>query len=606
MCGIYLRISRKNEIWLDDFDSKNIGQILKRGPDGISICKSSNSQVVYGFTRLAIRALQSGNQPFIEGRFVSVFNGEVYNCEYLIKQIISKFPTEIIPESDTKILGLWLYLFGPDSINEVIGMFAGYIHIGSKIYGFTDRVGEKPLYYGFFEDVFFVSSNLPDFKGGSELLSEYTLLTGLLKSQISNDVFMLTPGTFFEIDESLTEKKSGIKIVKYWQWPKRPIVFSKQKIENFEAILTDSVKSQLVSDVGMSVLLSGGVDSGVIAAIARRELGSTLTSFTLSFKGSKYSEKTNSEITAKYLNLKHEVIEISFEDLANNLNSTLDAMDIPIFDSGALSLFSLCKEVSQVNKVSLTGDGGDELFRGYSIFNYMLIINLLSIMPAKLPLSIVLKIINKFHSQSENYLGYELKISRALSSVYKREINPLYGALGPFGGSDLFTYICDQVQKKEVAAKKRFILKKDIESYFIEEILPKIYLVKSDRISMYHGLELRSPFLDYRVIEAAFGFSEWNLNVNPRKEILKQIASNLLPKEILNSKKHGFSAPFHNVVKYLNKPDWRSPRDEKELSLFNKIWSDALDGKESAGTPAWNILVREHFYKKALKNQVDN
>jgi asparagine synthetase B (glutamine-hydrolysing) len=82
MCGVYLRISRKNEVWLDDFDSKNIGQILKRGPDGISICKSSNLQVVYGFTRLAIRALQSGDQPFIEGRFVSAFNGEVYNCEY--------------------------------------------------------------------------------------------------------------------------------------------------------------------------------------------------------------------------------------------------------------------------------------------------------------------------------------------------------------------------------------------------------------------------------------------------------------------------------------------------------------------------------------------
>jgi asparagine synthetase B (glutamine-hydrolysing) len=155
MCGVYLRISRKNEVWLDDFDSKNIDQIIKRGPDGISIYKSSNSQVVYGFTRLAIRALQSGDQPFIEGRFVSAFNGEVYNCEYLIEQIILKFPTEIIPESDTKILGLWLYLFGPDSINEVIGMFAGYIHVGSKIYGFTDRVGEKPLYYGFFEDVFF-------------------------------------------------------------------------------------------------------------------------------------------------------------------------------------------------------------------------------------------------------------------------------------------------------------------------------------------------------------------------------------------------------------------------------------------------------------------
>jgi asparagine synthase (glutamine-hydrolysing) len=601
MCGVYLRISKNNEVWLDDFDAKNIRQIIKRGPDGVSLQKFSDSKVVYGFTRLAIRALQNGDQPFIEGRFISAFNGEVYNCEYLIKQIISKFPTEIIPESDTKILGLWLYLFGPDSINEVTGMFAGYIHIGSKIYGFTDRVGEKPLYYGFFEDVFFVSSNLPEFVDRSELISDYTLLTGLIKPQISNEVFMLTPGTFFEIDESLIGKKSEVKIVKYWKWPNRPKFFSEQKKGNFEVILTDSVKSQLVSDVGMSVLLSGGVDSGVIAAIARREFGSTLTSFTLSFKDSKYSEKSNAVTTAKHLDLRHEIIEVSFEDLANNLNSTLDAMDIPIFDSGALSLFSLCKEVSKANKVSLTGDGGDELFRGYSIFDYSFIINLLSVIPSRLPLSIVLKNLNKFQSQNENYLGFELKISRALSSVYKREINPLYGALGPFGGSNLFTYICDQVKDKEFAAEKKFISKKNIEAYFIEEILPKIYLIKSDRISMYHGLELRSPFLDYRVIEAAFRFSEWNLNFNPRKEILKQVAFNLLPKEILNSKKHGFSAPFHNVVKYLDKPDWTSPRDEKELSLFNKIWSDALEGKESAGTPAWNILVREYFYKKAMK-----
>ena len=160
MCGVYLRIARKEESWIADFDNQNLNQIENRGPYSLTYEINSTGQVLYGFTRLAIRSLENGNQPFIENRFTSVFNGEIYNTIELSEKIKVHFPNEVIPESDTKLLGLWLFLFGPNSITQVIGMLAGYIHIGSKIYAFRDRVGEKPLYFGFYKDLFFIRQHL--------------------------------------------------------------------------------------------------------------------------------------------------------------------------------------------------------------------------------------------------------------------------------------------------------------------------------------------------------------------------------------------------------------------------------------------------------------
>ena len=387
MCGVYLRISKQDNFWLSYFDSKNLKQLEKRGPDN-TYSEAVESQILYGFTRLAIRSIEDGSQPFNDGRFVSAFNGEIYNSFFLSERIRSKFPDEIIPENDTKLLGLWLYLFGPMSIKEVDGMFAGYIHIGSKIYAFTDRVGEKPLYYGFYRDVFFISSNLPKFIDAKVMLSDQFLISGLLNFRINEEVSILSPGTFLEIEDIQIIRE--LKVHSYWEWPKRKFMFNKSKSKNFESALIFSIKSQLASDVGMSVLLSGGIDSGIVAAIARKEFGPKLESFTLAFKDSIYSEKYAANQTARYLSLKNRVVEVSYEELAQNVNSTIEAMDIPILDTGALSLFTLCKEVSKNQKVALTGDGGDELFRGYSVFDHVYILNLLKSLPLKFPMSLVL------------------------------------------------------------------------------------------------------------------------------------------------------------------------------------------------------------------------
>ena len=120
-------------------------------------------------------------------------------------------------------------------------------------------------------------------------------------------------------------------------------------------------------------------------------------------------------------------------------------------------------------------------------------------------------------------------------------------------------------------------------------------------MSMSNGIELRSPLLDFRVIESAYGFSELSSIFKSRKQQLKNLASSYLPAEILIGNKHGFSAPFHKVVRYLDTPDWKSTKSDGELLLYNKIWFDAKNGKESAGIPAWNLLVREHFHNRSLK-----
>jgi len=599
MCGVYLRISDKSlSQTINEFDNENLEQLSKRGPDGTYFQENESVFSLYGFTRLAIRALANGNQPYSDGRFISVFNCEVYNTVYLEKIINTSYPSEIIPEGDAQLLGLWLYLFGPQAIKEVVGMFAGYIKIGTKIYAFRDRVGEKPLYYGFYDDIFFVSSNFPPVINKVSEISDSTLISGLHSNKLSKDTYVIEPGTYIEIDENSIIFNRKIKICQYWFWPKRNLFFNGKKYGHFEQVVIESVKSQLVSDVGISILLSGGIDSGLVAALARQEIGHSFKAFTLAFKDSNYNESNLAKKTAKHLNLQHEVIEVSNQELAKNVQPALDAMDIPIFDTGALSLFTIAKEVAKENKVSLTGDGGDELFRGYTIFNYVFYLNLLAKTPNKILIEGFIYLIEKYFTRTDEYLGTELKLKRALSVTSNHGINPYYGAIGPLGGTELFDLICRRITEKS-GGNLKFISKNTLERFFISEILPKIYLVKADRMSMAHGLELRAPLLDFRVIESAFSFSKLSLYLSERKASLRKMAKNYLPAEVL-TQKHGFSTPFHMVVKYLDMPDWKSYKNEEELSHFIKIWMDAKSGKESASAPAWSLLVREHFYNKII------
>lgn len=201
-------------------------------------------------------------------------------------------------------------------------------------------------------------------------------------------------------------------------------------------------------------------------------------------------------------------------------------MDVPIFDSGCLSLYTISKAVSKHNKVALTGDGGDELFRGYSIFKHSLILNLMANLPSKFLIEAMSEIFTKKFNSGEQYLGLELKARRALSIASNRGLNPLFAALGPLGGTDLYDQICSELSVN-LKKKSRYLSKNEIEQYYVREILPKVFLVKSDRMSMAHGLELRAPLLDYRVIESAFRFTALNLLFYHRKGNSKKWQTNI-------------------------------------------------------------------------------
>jgi len=597
MCGIYLSINNNTSGNTNEFDSLTLNELKSRGPDGTFIIDKYSENIVFGFTRLAIRAINDGNQPYQDERFISVFNGELYNTDFLTKEINLKFPEEDVPSGDMQLLGLWIYLFGIQAITKVVGMFAGYIKIESKIFAIRDRVGEKPLYYGFHEDIFFISSILPKRVYDSTIVDDYTFISGITKNNLSNSLHILPPGSYFEIDQITIFNTKKISIFKYWQWPKRNKFSNGDSFKDFKNILIESIKSQLVSDVGLSVLLSGGIDSGIVAAVARQELGSELQAFTLSFENSDYDEARLAKITSKHLKLKHEVFQITYEDLATNVQPTLEAMDIPIFDTGALSLFSLTKEVSKSHKVSLSGDGGDELFRGYSLFDHLFVLNFVSKFPIKALLNLSARLISKYISSSEDYLGLELKVKRALSITSNKNLNPILGAISPIGGTELFDLISKRL-KIYPETYPKVTTQKILERFYYDEILPKVYLVKADRMSMIHGLELRAPLLDYRVIESAFDLSEANIRFKGRKADLKKLGKDFLPSQILDSKKHGFSTPFHKVVKYLEMPQWKSCESEEEFNRFVEIWEKSKEGNEWASIPAWNLLVKEHFFNR--------
>jgi asparagine synthase (glutamine-hydrolysing) len=253
--------------------------------------------------------------------------------------------------------------------------------------------------------------------------------------------------------------------------------------------------------------------------------------------------------------------------------------------------------VSKSEKVALTGDGGDELFRGYSIFQQSLLINVVTTFNFNIPFKILLKIIDLMSDSKDDYIGKTLKLRRAQSITKNRDVNPLFAALGPFGGTELFDLIVKNLDARQRSSRK-FISNKFIENYYINEILPKVYLLKSDKMSMAHGLELRAPLLNHKIIECAYEVPELQLIISKRKAKLKKMAERYLPKSILTSRKHGFSTPFHHVVRFIDDPVWLSHQSSDELAEHKRIWAEAKNGNEWAALPAWSLLVKEHFFKK--------
>ena len=553
MCGITGFVSKK---YGESDLIKMTNSLIHRGPDAEGFYFNDEKGVGLGHRRLSIIDLSSSaNQPMKSncGRYIMVYNGEIYNFNEIKKKIRDYEPKT---NSDSEVILAAFDFWGIKFINELNGMFSICIYdkIEDKLYLIRDRVGIKPLYYFFNEKELIFASELKAInqilknkKINYESVSAYLHLGYIPSSYtIYENIFKVKPGSYIEFSNNKIIEKS------YWDIKDKihPNTFkdfnsSKHKLKS---LIQSSVKKRLISDVPIGTFLSGGTDSSLISAIAQEINGSPINTFSVGFEDAKYNESHHAKKVAKYIGTNHKEFILKEIDAMTELESIMENFDEPFADSSALPTLLVSKMAKKHVSVCLSGDGGDELFMGYGSYNWANRFSNPFIWRSRRHISWLLSQSNNerkkraslvFNSPSKNWKSHIF--SQEQCFFCEKEINSLIDK-SKFPIIDEINKIKPLNRKLNNSEKQAFF---DLKNYLVDDLL-----VKVDRSSMYASLEARVPILDHNIIEYAVNIDrKLKSNKGVQKHILKEILYDYIPKEIMDRPKWGFSIPLDNWLK---------------------------------------------------------
>jgi asparagine synthase (glutamine-hydrolysing) len=524
---------------------KSLELLNHRGPDFQKSVKIDNKQ--FGHTRLAIIDLnEEANQPMIFDDILLVFNGEIYNYN----ELIHVEHLECKTSSDSEVLIRLYQKYGFDFLNKLNGMFSFCIYdIKKELYFCArDRYGKKPFFYYFKDNKFIFSSsiksilNLLDYKPNLNkvALSKYMqYFVSFGEDSFYQEIFKLEASTYMIYEpnkSSELQKKKYYKINTY-----KAIKDEKQALNDIEELLFKSIEYRLHSDVEVASLLSGGIDSSLISALYTKISGKKINTFSVGYDEYKnYCELDFAQITANHIGSNHNPVIINQNEYIKHFEQTLDMLEEPHGDSAAIPLNILTKHIYKAGiKTVLSGEGSDEIFLGYD--NYA---KFLKYYEFEKSLS---KDQNLFLNDIIGALQNNTKESEYLRRIVKKQ--NLYNSFG-----EIYTDIQRKRLFKKVPTFKNETAKQDPVdwmSYIDLKIwLGESLLSKVDRISMGNSLEVRTPFLDFNLVNYMFSVDS-NIKVgNTNKYLLKKIASKYIPETIINRTKKGFNSPFNE---WLNK-----------------------------------------------------
>jgi asparagine synthase (glutamine-hydrolysing) len=545
---------------------KSLQLLNNRGPDFQKAVKINDKE--FGHTRLAIIDLnEEANQPMIFDDILLVFNGEIYNY----KELIHVEHLECKTQSDSEVLIRLYQKYEFDFLNKLNGMFSFCLYDMKKDRYFCarDRYGKKPFFYYFKDKKFIFSSsiksilNLLDYKPNLNKVAvskymQYFVSYG--EDTFYQDIFKLEAATYMIYEPNKPfelQKKRYYKINTY-----KAIKDEKQALNDIEELLFNSVELRLNSDVEVASLLSGGIDSSLLSALYSKISGKKINTFSVGYDEHKnYCELSYAQITANYIGSNHNPIEINQKEYINHFEETLEFLEEPHGDSAAIPLNILTKRIHQSGiKTVLSGEGSDEIFLGYD--NYA---KFLKYYEFEKSLSSEQNI---FLNDIIGALQNNTKESEYLRRIVKKQ--NLYNSFG-----EIYTDIQRKRLFKKVPAFKSEIAKQDPVdwmSYIDLKIwLGESLLSKVDRISMGNSLEVRTPFLDFNLVNYMFSIESKIKVGDTNKYLLKKIASKYIPDEIINRTKKGFNSPFNE---WLNKEYKDSILDvilevNKATNLFN-------------------------------------
>lgn len=558
MCGIVGISSRKHSREeCGAIVDRMMGTQRHRGPDS-ELKKYLSENTVLGHTRLAILGLTSeGEQPMSSpsGRYCYVINGEIYNYIELFEKY--KFPGAV-PGCDSIIFGLLLDRLGIDqTLKELNGMYAIALfdHTNELMHLIRDRLGKKPLFYASDKNIMVFGSEIKSITAADviNLSVDYDSILDYLSlfyipadNTAYNEIQQVPPASYITFSDGAI-----ISCTKYWEIPE--FGSSEVDIEELDELLKSAVSLRLRSDVQTGIFLSGGIDSGLLTALAAKMTTSKICTYTVSIGGGYFDEAGLAKMVADYYGTNHRVIQVNndplelFEEMSN-------AFDEPIGDPSAMVTYAVSKEASKYCKVVLNGEGGDELFSGYRRTVGAHILNLIddnSIYRYSLKaLNGVLTKRNVFNGRNINY--YVERLNKSLMLNWnERYIGMSSDGLIPSEyGKFIKTEFSQSGRIKTVSLSKQAVGNDFLKWFTLVDIqrgMTDCLLKKIDRTTMANSIEGRSPFLDYRIVEKSMLYNRAELfSLLQTKLPLRNLAKKYLPSDIIRQPKRGFEPPYRN------------------------------------------------------------
>lgn len=601
MCGIVGYISDLNSV-SEELISRMTNTLATRGPDdsGIYICP--DKKVALGHRRLSIIDLsQNAHQPMASAcqNYVLIFNGEIYNYQEL-RNTLEQFGHTFRSTSDSEVL-LAGYIFWGEKVVELLeGMFAFAIfdRKNNQLFMGRDRFGKKPLYYFQKNGYFGFASQIKAFR-------ELPFLDLSLDKSSVYDFFRYRyipePKSIFQDISKLPHgccatfhlKSRSLKIKKYYNILQQLVGQKAPAIEDLKFNVDLAVKKRLVSDVKLGTFLSGGIDSSIISILAKNYLPE-LESVSIGFKPDEFSELPFASLVAKKYHIKlHSAV---LENISlSEIKKIMSEFDEPMADSSCVPTYYLSMESRQHLKVMLSGDGGDELFGGYTWYHHAKTLLSQNFAFKKFPRLSIFLIKNRYTKYD-----FDRTYAETLLNRFKYvDFADLYGDTAHKNLIESQKYALTELLNYNFSDRKN-LQYVDLNTFMIDDIL-----VKVDRMSMAHGLEVRCPFLDHKVVECAFLLNSRQIeDLFVDKKILKQMYGDILPDEIQNRGKKGFSAPLTQWI--TNKDLYHEVINGQminELSL-NKDFIHKLAKTESHQSfgMLWSLFVLNTWFDRWFKH----
>lgn len=566
MCGIYIT----NIPFSEKEVALKLNKIRFRGPDHLGIIQKEN--ISLGHLRLSILDLdERSNQPFTFEYLWLVYNGEIYNFKEVRELLIVQGYT-FETTSDTEVLLKGYHAWGEKILDRINGMFAFAIYNENDqtVFIARDRLGVKPLYYSWQSGKLELCSQLEPLEKSpldQDAISIY-LKTGYIPSPFSiyRGIKKLPPGQFaiFNLEENKKEIRS------YWdikEVEEIDISYEDAK-EQLHTLIIDAVKIRLQSDVPFGSFLSGGIDSALVSSIANSIQKEKLKTFTIGFDNKEYDESKVADKFADRIKSDHHLILSKEKELPALMDMFFKIYDEPFGDSSAIPSLLLNKKVKSHVTVALSGDGGDESFLGYNHFEWTRKVYPLFWVPFFLRRFLALFIPFKFFG----------KRGPSIKNIFlKKNFNEFIESI--FTGFDTLLL---KDKKKWMSHYRKYLFLSKNKFQKAADLNLKLWLendsnVKVDRASMASSVEVRSPFLDFRIVEFARKLPvEYRFKGTIRKRILRDILSDYIPENVFNQPKKGFSVPLADWIRGPLKDDFTAYLKKEKLIKIENLDTDKI------------------------------